>query len=1279
MIVVPKQKVHVQINNLIETNFVRLPDSLVRVFEDAVLVQNTIVHLFPGKEFLGERNRSTEHTGTKGLYFGWDGYTTSTNSVFTTSSLKNDSSELPVVEINPVLYSALLGNFNWLAQTGNQPSDVYLEILNVSTVIPGSLASTNGEEKGNDVQVLVEPVDYDDYEVVENNIDFLSAQVLQQTRCVSVGQMFICHINKTFARFTVLKVTNKNGESLLSDQKIVHFQDGKKRFLKRDFIKLDNDVYIVVKPKVRLSKLKELQKSTIEGVKRRLMSTLRVSTESLGNTASTELYVYVKEKVYDYCWISHLPGPTVFQSFKSHQNANDKHKKTQDANNRKRKYMVKIKECSTLNKSEVVMSENLWKNFNLELNNKEFFEAAFVKDPKENVKECASLEDTIIIIKALNRTSLETLKIAKDLESFMQFQSTQIINNHEIFEIYGNLYQVELVSKEKGKDMEIDEKYVIFTKNCAELSIKNYEDKKKNNTTSEGPISKFALQVPKFHEYCSTKEGRYIGNTKLQETILNDLKKPISSTMFLYGKKGVGKTHFVKNLLNIEYNQGLRYCKYIDCEYLTGLKKSELSEWCLQLQSELYWYRDALIVLDNIEKLFPSADTNKTTEDSSGGVDKNLGVKVYFFINKLQDIIGSTQGMSCQTNTRKMTLLMTCEDKFKIHKYFTELKFITFEYTLKSLSKEGQLLFLSTKNPELNKDLKLEWNEIINYFDGFSTLDIINFIKMVEVYVEMETHKSEQNILDIVKKQYIPVNMKLQNVVPKPLDKLIGWDNVGGMFEVKQIILETLEKPVKYSKIFQNCPIRLRSGLLLYGYPGCGKTLIIKNIQTLFQSKSNSSAGSFNKLNFININGPEILNKYIGSSEKNIRDVFEKARSLKPCIIFFDEFDSIAPHRGHDSTGVTDRVVNQLLTELDGVEGGGGSDEDGGEGQVYVIAATSRPELIDAALLRPGRLDKSVLVDLPNMTECQDILMKSLQNYHHNIDTSDKNLRDVCAKLVDHHFTGADIQNIVYNAYLEAIHESTALDKEKNPVSKDVENQILLGLGHLLAVLKKSSSSISLSEYNKYSHTYSKFANRGEKDTKTGGTTAELSNGFNTKTVLDNLLSNEEKANIETIGTKVTAVSSNTKIASSSTLSNNSRKSDNSDINHAAQSVNDYNNGEPDAKNVDHSSSSISNGTTKDAVTNNTNHTGINPNNTSSHGTKLYNGVNSGHVDLNLEEKNLSFKDNDATTTSSPTASSVNAPDGEKKKLKQPTINHDEDVQDNAKKNGNGLGTEMEN
>lgn len=226
-----------------------------------------------------------------------------------------------------------------------------------------------------------------------------------------------------------------------------------------------------------------------------------------------------------------------------------------------------------------------------------------------------------------------------------------------------------------------------------------------------------------------------------------------------------------------------------------------------------------------------------------------------------------------------------------------------------------------------------------------------------------------------------------------------------GLTETRKILLETLEWPTRYAPIFANCPLRLRSGLLLYGYPGCGKTLLASAV-----------AGECG-LNFISVKGPEILNKYIGASEKSVRDLFERASAAKPCVLFFDEFDSIAPKRGHDSTGVTDRVVNQMLTQMDGAEGLDG---------VYVLAATSRPDLIDPALLRPGRLDKSLLCDLPNLEDRLDILRALSLKL--KVDESIE-LTDLADRTEG--YSGADLQAVLYNAHLEAIHDVIASQEEE--------------------------------------------------------------------------------------------------------------------------------------------------------------------------------------------------------------------------------------------------------
>ncbi|MCJ1307931.1 Peroxisome biosynthesis protein pex1 [Agyrium rufum] len=230
--------------------------------------------------------------------------------------------------------------------------------------------------------------------------------------------------------------------------------------------------------------------------------------------------------------------------------------------------------------------------------------------------------------------------------------------------------------------------------------------------------------------------------------------------------------------------------------------------------------------------------------------------------------------------------------------------------------------------------------------------------------------------------------------------------SIGGLHSTRKTLLETLQYPTIYAPIFASCPLRLRSGLLLYGYPGCGKTLLASAV-----------AGECG-LNFISVKGPEILNKYIGASEKSVRDLFDRAEAARPCVLFFDEFDSIAPKRGHDSTGVTDRVVNQLLTQMDGAEGLSG---------VYVLAATSRPDLIDPALLRPGRLDKSLLCDMPGFEDRLDILralagkLKISENVLGKKGRESRTLVEVARRTEG--YSGADLQAVVYNAHLEAIHD----------------------------------------------------------------------------------------------------------------------------------------------------------------------------------------------------------------------------------------------------------------
>ncbi|RDL38361.1 p-loop containing nucleoside triphosphate hydrolase [Venustampulla echinocandica] len=236
----------------------------------------------------------------------------------------------------------------------------------------------------------------------------------------------------------------------------------------------------------------------------------------------------------------------------------------------------------------------------------------------------------------------------------------------------------------------------------------------------------------------------------------------------------------------------------------------------------------------------------------------------------------------------------------------------------------------------------------------------------------------------------------------------VGWDDVGGLTNVKDAVMETIQLPLERPELFAK-GMKKRSGILFYGPPGTGKTLLAKAIATEFS------------LNFFSVKGPELLNMYIGESEANVRRVFQRARDARPCVVFFDELDSVAPKRGNqgDSGGVMDRIVSQLLAELDGMSDG----EDGGGG-VFVIGATNRPDLLDAALLRPGRFDKMLYLGVSDTHEKQLTIMEALTRkftLHPSLSL---------ARVASHlpfTYTGADFYALCSDAMLKAVTRQASL------------------------------------------------------------------------------------------------------------------------------------------------------------------------------------------------------------------------------------------------------------
>jgi transitional endoplasmic reticulum ATPase len=281
----------------------------------------------------------------------------------------------------------------------------------------------------------------------------------------------------------------------------------------------------------------------------------------------------------------------------------------------------------------------------------------------------------------------------------------------------------------------------------------------------------------------------------------------------------------------------------------------------------------------------------------------------------------------------------------------------------------------------------------------------------------------------------------------------ITWDDIGGLEQVKKNLREMVQYPIEHADKYKKFGLNPSRGCLFYGPPGNGKTLLAKAIANECQS------------NFISIKGPELLTMWFGESEANVREIFDKARGAAPCVLFFDELDSIAGSRGGhagDAGGAGDRVVNQLLTEMDGMES---------KKNVFIIGATNRPDIIDPALMRPGRLDQLIYIPLPDLEGRVGVFKAVLR-------------KSPVAKDVDIHFlakrlegfSGADITEICQGATQSAIRESIAEEVRRaeageestaDPVPEICRRHFNDAMKHA----RRSVSDADIRKYEMFAHT----------------------------------------------------------------------------------------------------------------------------------------------------------------------------------------------------------------
>ncbi len=318
---------------------------------------------------------------------------------------------------------------------------------------------------------------------------------------------------------------------------------------------------------------------------------------------------------------------------------------------------------------------------------------------------------------------------------------------------------------------------------------------------------------------------------------------------------------------------------------------------------------------------------------------------------------------------------------------------------------------IHTRNMPLEKISLKDYANITHGFVGADIMAVCREAAMAALRrylpkIDLDSEMIDPELLEQMKITKADFEEALKEVMPSGIREVfveipnVSWEQIGGLEELKQKLIEAVDWPLSHPKIFERMGIKPPRGVLLYGPPGCGKTLLARAV------------AHESKANFISIKGPELLSKYVGESEKAIREIFRKAKMAAPCIIFFDEFDSIAPSRGRHTTdsGVSEKVLSQFLTELDGLEV---------KKDIVVIAATNRPDILDPALIRPGRIDRMLLVPPPDEIGRLEILKLFTKDMplanNIDLDALNRTLKG---------FSGADVETLCREAGMIALREN---------------------------------------------------------------------------------------------------------------------------------------------------------------------------------------------------------------------------------------------------------------
>ncbi|CCQ32336.1 Cell division cycle protein [Halorhabdus tiamatea SARL4B] len=513
--------------------------------------------------------------------------------------------------------------------------------------------------------------------------------------------------------------------------------------------------------------------------------------------------------------------------------------------------------------------------------------------------------------------------------------------------------------------------------------------------------------------------------------------------VLLHGPPGTGKTLMAKAVAN-EIDA---YFTTISGPEIMSKYYGESEEQLREMFDEAEENAPAIVFIDEIDSIAPKRD------DTSGDVERRVVAQLLSLMDGLEErgdviVIGATNRLDALDPALR-----------RGGRFDREI-----EIGVPDKKGRKEVLQVHTRGMPLNDEIDID--EYAERTHGFVGADIeqlakesaMNALRRIRPEIDLEADEIDAEILENLEITGDDFKAALKGIEPSALREVfvevpdVSWADVGGLEDTNERLRETIQWPLEYPQVFEQMDMESAKGVLLYGPPGTGKTLLAKAVANEAQS------------NFISVKGPELLNKYVGESEKGVREVFSKARENAPTVVFFDEIDSIAGERGTNmgDSGVGERVVSQLLTELDGLE----DLED-----VVVVATTNRPDLIDAALLRPGRLDRHIHVPVPDEEARRKIL---------EVHTRDKplaegvDLDDIAARTDG--YVGADLEAVAREAAMAATREFIrSVDPEE--VDDSVGN-VLIDESHFETALEEVGPSVDEETRDRYEEIEQRFDKR---------------------------------------------------------------------------------------------------------------------------------------------------------------------------------------------------------